>query len=170
MNRTKIVVIGGFMASLAAIFQALPVLLSEAAVILTILSAVPIYTSSRIKPIVGVLSYLVAAVLILLVSAHEAMFFLCTNGIIGVTFGSCRYYKQKKLITLFISSLSMTISLSFMNYIIGIPVFGVAIPGAIVVQIIILFLFSFIYGFLYLLFADFIYKRISKLLITEGDL
>jgi len=170
MNRTKNIVIGAFMATLAAIFQTLPVLFSEAVVILTILSAVPIYTASRIKPALGVLSYFVASVLVLFVSAHEALFFLCTNGIIGVMLVSCRYYKQKKPIILLISSLAMTISLSFMNYIIGIPVFGVALPGVIIVQIILILLFSFTYNFIYLLFADFLFKRIKKLLLNENDL
>ena len=174
MNRTKMIVLGAFMATIAALFQAAPVLLSEVAVILTIFSDLPIYIAARIKPSTGVLSYLVAAFLIMLISTHESLFFLCTNGVVGLSLGICYYYIKnhqlrrcflivysKKLITMMISSIVLTISLSFMNYGIGIPVFGVTLPGPVGLQLTILFLFSLLYNFIYSSFMDFIYKRLK---------
>lgn len=164
MIKTKYIVVAALMAAIAAIFQCLPVLFSEIVIFMTILSALPIYTASRMKPVSGILAYLVAAFLIFLLSTHEGLFFLCTNGIIGLSLGICRFYKQKKLIILLISSFSLLISLSIMNYIVGIPIFGVAIPGKFVIQLLLIALFSAVYNFFYLLVADFLYNR----LITAG--
>ena len=164
MNRTKIIVIGAMMASLAAIFQSFPVLLSEAAVLLTMLSAIPIYIASRINPTSGVLSYLVAAFLILLISTHEAFFSYVPNGVVGLTLGICSHERQKKPATLIISSATLSLSLSIMNYGLGIPIFGADIPGAFPVQFIILILFSFAYNLFFLYFTNIIYYRINRLI------
>ncbi|HWT74425.1 MAG TPA: hypothetical protein VN258_06865 [Mobilitalea sp.] len=161
MSRTRMMIIAALMAAIAAIFQLLPVLLSEFAVLLTIASALPIYCSSRIKPLAGILSYLVAAFLIMLFSTHEGLFFLCSNGMIGLSLGVCRYYKQKKLNILLISSFCTTLSLSIMNYGIGIPVFGTSLPGNLVMQLSIIYTFLLVYNFIYLLMADSIYKRLE---------
>jgi riboflavin transporter FmnP len=160
MNRTKVIVIGALMAALAAVFQSLPVLLTEIFILLTILSAIPIYISSRINPLSGVLSYFVAATLIFMISTHEGLFFLCTNGVVGLSLGLCCYYRLKKPVLLLICAAVMTFSLSIMNYGIGIPIFGAAIPGPFPVQLLLLLLFSAVYSFIFLVASDFIYQRV----------
>ncbi len=147
------------MAALAAILQAAPVFLTEAAVALTVFSALPIYIAARLNPVTGILSYLAAFFVILFLSSHEALFFLCTNGVVGLGLGSLRYYRRKKPVTVLLSSAALTISLSIMNYGIGIPVFGTAIPGTWQLQLFLLYLFSAIYSMIYLYFAEFICKR-----------
>lgn len=147
------------MAALAAILQAAPVFLTEAAVLLTIFSALPIYISARLNPVTGVLSYLAAFFVIMLLSSHEALFFLCTNGVVGLGLGCLRYVKQKRTVTILLNSIALTVSLSIMNYGIGIPVFGTAIPGGWQLQLLLLYLFSAVYSLIYLLFAEFICSR-----------
>lgn len=165
MSNTKTVVVGALLAVIAALFQVIPVFLSELFVILTILSAVPIYIVSRLSPKIGLLSYFTASMLIMLISTHEGIFFLCTNGIIGISLGICSYYTKKKTITWLISSVILTITLSIMNYGIGIPVFGTNIPGGIIIQLAILFIFSVVYNIFYYKFSSLIFKLIKKLKI-----
>ncbi|MBH1941860.1 hypothetical protein I5677_13235 [Mobilitalea sibirica] len=159
MNRTKMIVFGALMAALAAIIQSLPALLTEAVIFITIFSSIPIYIIARIKPTVGVLSYLVAAFLVMLISLHEALFFLFSNGVVGLSLGSCSYFMIRKLLLAVLSALMLTLSLCIINYGIGIMVFGSELPGALIVQIIIIFVFSCIYVSVYHIFADFIYRR-----------
>ena len=141
MVNTKTLVIGALFAIMAALFQALPIIFSEVFVFLTIFSAIPIYVVARISPKAGVLSYVVAAMLLMIISTHEGLFFLCTNGIIGCSLGISRYYTNKKAIIWVCSSIALTMTLSIMNYGIGIPVFGTKIPGLLYFQLFILFLF-----------------------------
>lgn len=146
---TKTIVIGSLLAAIAAIFQLIPVFLTEGLVFLTILSAIPIYLISIINPKIGFLSYLITGTLVIIFSIHEGLFFLCTNGVVGMSLGICSHYTKKKLIIWVISSIALTISLNIMNYGIGIPVFGFKIPVGMPIQIVILFVFSLIYNIIY---------------------
>lgn len=163
MMDTKTVVIGALLAVIAAFFQAIPVLISEVFVILTVFSAAPIYIVSRLNPRAGVLSYFVASMIIMLISTHEGIFFLYTNGIIGVSLGVCSYYTKNKAFIWLISSFILTFTLSFMNYCIGIPVFGMKIPGVFIIQLSILFIFSAVYNIIYDYFSSFIFKLLKRI-------
>jgi len=160
--KTKTLVIGALLAVIAAFFQVMPVFFSEVFIFFTIFSAVPIYIVSRINPKAGVLSYFVAGILVMLISTHEALFFLFTNGVVGTSLGVCRYYTNRKSIIFSISSLALTIALSIMNYGIGIPVFGTKIAGGMMIQLVILFLFSSVYNIIYYYFSDYIFKILKK--------
>jgi len=162
MTNTKTVVIGALFAVIAALIQLVPILLSEIFVFFTIFSAVPIYIVSRINPKAGVLSYFVASMIVMLLSTHEGLFFLCTNGIVGISLGIGCYYTKMKAITWFLSSLVLTITLSIMNYGIGIPVFGSKIPGVMIIQIAIIFLFSAIYNIFYYYFLSYIFNLLKR--------
>jgi len=98
----------------------------------------------------------------MILSVHEGLFFLCTNGIIGISLGICSFYKKSKAITWVLSSLMLTITLSIMNYGIGIPVFGSKIPGSLAIQIAIIFAVSAIYNIFYYYFSSFIFKLLEK--------
>lgn len=160
--KTRTLVIGALLAVIAAFFQVMPVLFSEVVMFLTIFSAVPIYIVCRIDPKAGILSYFVAGIIIMTVSTHEGLFFLCTNGIIGICLGLCRYYTDRKHIIFIISSIALTITLSIVNYGIGIPVIGSKLPGGILIQLMILFLISLVYNSIYYYFADFIFKILER--------
>lgn len=135
---------------------------SEIFVLLTLFSAVPIYIVSRINPKAGALSYFVASLLVMLISTHEGIFFLCTNGIVGLSLGTCSYYTKKRILIWFISSLILTITLSFMNYVVGIPIFGAKIPGAMIIELVIIFVFSCVYNTIYYYFSNFIFKLLKR--------
>ena len=159
MLNTKTLIIGSLLAVIAALFQSVPVLFSEIFVLVTVFSAIPIYIVSRINPKAGILSYFVASIIVMLISTHEGLFFLCTNGIIGVSLGICNYYTKRKINIWFISSIILTAALSVMNYGIGIPVFATKIPGGLLIQLIYCFysqlyiiLFTIIFQVLYLIF------------------
>ena len=162
MINTRTIIIGSLFAVIAALFQLIPTFFSEIFVFITIFSAVPIYIVSRINPKAGVLSYIVSSMIIMILSVHEGLFFLCTNGIVGISLGICSYYIRSKAITWFLSSFILTITLSIMNYGIGIPVFGGDIPGVMINQIAIIFFFSIIYNILYFYFSSFIFNILKK--------
>lgn len=162
MTNTRTLVIGSLFAIMAALFQSLPAIFSEVFVLFTIFSAIPIYIVAKISPKNGVLSYLVAALLIMIISTHEGLLFLGTNGTIGCSLGICSYYTNKKPIIWTFSSIALTITLSIINYIIGIPVFGTKLPGALFTQLVIIFLFSVLYIVIYSYLGDFVFKRLLK--------
>ncbi|MEQ8155446.1 MAG: hypothetical protein ABRQ25_11265 [Clostridiaceae bacterium] len=162
MVNTKVIVIGAFLSVIAAVFQLIPALLSEVFVLLTIFSTVPVYIVSRISPKAGIMSYFVASIIIMIASVHEGLFFLCTNGIVGLSLGICRYYTKSRAVIWSLSSVALTITLCVINYGIGIPVFGSVIPGEIAIQLTIIFIFALIYNIFYYYFSGFIFDCLKK--------
>lgn len=162
MNRTKLIVLGAFFVSLSVVFQLIPVMFSEIFVLATMLSALPIYMIAKMNPKIGVAGYITAATLISLFSVHEGMFFMCTNGAVGLALGATHYYTNKKTIIFLISTVALTIALSTMTFIVGIPVFGFAMQINFYIQIGILLIFSLIYSIFYFYISDFIFKTINK--------
>ena len=160
--KTKMIVIGSLFATIAALFQLTPIFFSELFIFITIFSAIPIYVVSRINYKAGILSYFVASMIVMTLSVHEGLFFLCTNGIVGLSLGICSNYTKRKIIIWFVSALMLTASLSIMNYGIGIPVFGAKIPGAMAVQIGIIFLVSMVYNIFYYYITSFVFKNIQE--------
>lgn len=57
----------------------------------------------------------------------------------------------------------LTITLSIMNYGIGIPVFGIKLPGAMAVQIGIIFLVSIVYNVFYYYITSFVFKNLQNI-------
>ena len=53
MSRTKLIVLGALFTSLAVIFQMVPVVFSKAFVLVTMLSAIPIYLTAKMDPKTG---------------------------------------------------------------------------------------------------------------------
>lgn len=155
------------MAGIATIFQSIPFYLSEAFALLTILSAIPVYTAARTNPVSGALSYVITVILLLFVSPHEALMFLFTNGVVGLSLGSTSYFKLNKILSVGGSSVIQTIFLCILNYGLDISIFGIKIPGTIIIQLILILGSTMGYNFAYQAFADFIYKRIKTSGITD---
>lgn len=161
MINTKILVLGGLLAVLSAVFQIIPVFFSEALVILTIFSTLPQYIISRISLKAGILAYFTAFILILLFSIHEAIFFVFTNGIIGLSLGSLQHIYGKKIIVPSISSLVLALALYTLNFILCIPVFGTNLLWPIPLQICLLVIFSLIYCTVYFYISNIIFNLLK---------
>ncbi|MDD2495948.1 MAG: hypothetical protein PHE29_12240 [Tissierellia bacterium] len=153
---------GGLLICLSAILQLLPTTFGEIFIIATILSAIPIYILSRISPKVGLIGYIIAGICIFFFNVHEGLFFLFTNGLVGVSLGTFNYILESKLLISLFSGIVLTLSLSIVNFIIGIPVLGINLPGKLLTQISILMVFSIVYSFVYLYLANFIYNFLKK--------
>lgn len=163
MTKTRALAIGGILTGLAVLFQTIPAILTETFVFMTVVSTLPVYLASRLSPKTGLCTFSAAAVLVMLVSLHEGLLFIFTNGILGLISGIASYYFKRKIITALMSSLVLTCSLGVVNYIICIPVFGFKIPGAIWMQLAGIFVFSFIYSSVYLYVSNIIFDKMFKL-------
>jgi hypothetical protein len=159
MNYTKQVVLGAFFAGLAALLQLVPTFFSEVFVFITMLSAIPIYAISRLSPKIGFLAYLIAGFIVLSLSPHEALFFMFTNGPLGLALGVAHYYTPIKVLIVGLSALTLTLTLSLLTFILGVAVFGTPIPGAWWLKVLTILGFSSIYSIIYYLFANYLFKK-----------
>lgn len=167
MNRTKIIATGVLMAAVATIIQGIPAFLSESFALLTLASAIPVYTAARSNPLSGVISYAATVVLLLFVDPGESLNFLLTNGVVGISQGLTTNFKLKKIPALAVSSAALTVTSSIMNLGIGTPVLGVTLPGSAIIQILTTLVISAGYNFGYQIAADFIYQKLQSSGITD---
>ncbi len=165
MQSTKTIVLAGLLACLASLFQLLPLFLSEAFVILTIFSSIPIYIICRISPKIGIYAVITSFILISLLSPHEGLFFICTNGPVGASLGCFSHYVSNKQIIIFVSSIILSCTLCIMNFIIGIPIFGTPLSGALIIQVFLIIVISYMYTYVYWYFSQLIYKRIKNFIL-----
>jgi len=160
MSQTKLIVLGALFTSLTVIFQMVPVFFSEAFVLVTMLSALPIYMTAKLDPKIGVAGYITAAILITLFSTHEGLFFACANGVVGLALGVTHFYTNKKIIIISIATVALTFTLSTVTFVIGIPVFGFVMNTSILIQIAILLIFSLLYCMFYFYISNMVFRKI----------
>lgn len=167
MNRTKIIALGIIMAAVATIIQGIPVFLSEAFALLTLASAIPVYTASRSNPISGAISYAVTFVLLLFLDSGEALNFLLTNGVVGLSHGITSNFKIKKIPALGISSVALTITSAIMNFGLDTPVLGVVLPGSGLIQLVLMLVIAVGYNFGFHILADVVYQKLQTAGVTN---
>ncbi len=164
MSRTRLIVLGALFASLAAIFQIVPVIFSPIFIVIAILSGLPIYLIAKLNPKIGLAAYVTAIFLIALVSAHGAMLFLCINGVVGLALGATHYYTDKKSTIILLATVALTITLtiglSIMTFIIGIPIIGFATTN-VFIDISIIMIISLLYIIAYFYMSNYIFKKIN---------
>jgi len=159
VKNLNVLVLGGLMTCLSAIFQILPVFLSEAAVIITVFSSVPIYIIAGINPKVGFLTVAASFFLVSFFSLHEAGLFLFTNAPVGFSLGYFNYHTRRKSLIILKLSIILTFSLCIFNFLIGIPVFGIPVPGdTMSLQISFILVFSIIYNCLFYKLCKLLYN------------
>ena len=168
MTSTKQLALAGIFTGLAVLFQVIPCFFSELFIPVTIISTLPIYLISRIKPQIGMASYMAAALLISLISIHEGVFFLCTNGLLGFTLGMSLSKTKKKYVAICIASSALTLSLVFITFILGISVFGFKTLTGILPQMFVLLLFSSIYTALLAYLMENLFAFIVKKCFING--
>jgi hypothetical protein len=162
MSGAKKIAILAILTVFTILIQIIPAISSHKYVLLTMFSALPIYLITRTSGPMGLIAFVAAGILIFGISSHEGLFFLFTNGPVGLVLGLGWYFKKGNLAASFFSGLILTITLSLLNFVIGIKVFGANIPGWMGVQILLIFLFSFIYSAIYSLMAGFVYRLLRK--------
>lgn len=158
--KTKYIILGGLLAVISAILQCIPAFLSEAFIFLTVLSTIPIYIIAKKQPTLGILSYIIAFILISFISPHENIMFIFTNGILGLSLGICNYFTDKKFLICSISTILLTFSICIVNFIIGINIIGFSFNLSFL-PIVLIFLATSVYSFIFLVICKFFYKRIN---------
>lgn len=156
------ITLGGFLVGISIVFQLIPVVFGEAFILATILSAFPIFILAKINPRTGFIGFVVAGILVLSFDSHEGLFFLFTNGPVGLSLGTLSYYSKVRRCIFIGAGLILAFTLSIMNFILGIPILFISIPGTLLIQVSILIIFSIFYCFMYLYIADLMIDLFNK--------
>lgn len=123
----------------------------EALVALTTVSALPLYLIGRENVQTAVMSYFCIGFMLIQVNPHQFLFFVATNGLLGLALGICDKKIKYGPVCVIISSLALFGGTMAVTYAIGLMV-SWWIP-------VVLFPFCFLYAGLYRLLARKVYVK-----------
>lgn len=149
----------GILTGLAIVLQVLPGLLSTQAVLLTVLSALPIFIITRIQPILGPLAYWLAGLLLFVVAPQQSVFFILVNGPLGVLLGIGPLYSGDNRLISLITGMVVAINVGIILFGFQVQIFGAWLMGPLALQMAILALISFLFCYAYLRLANLVLKQ-----------
>jgi hypothetical protein len=153
-------VTAALMALIAAILQAAGGFIPGFGILISPFSTVPIIISMLISQLYGILSYFLTISLLLLIQPSELIIFPFTTGAmaIGIGFGFILFNKGWKVITF--SSLFLCIGICLLLYVLRFPVLGPFLIEFRVWNIIVIYLFSLVYCWLWI---ELVFRLLPKL-------
>lgn len=151
----------GMLTSLIIALEVVASQFGEALVIITVFSALPVFILTKKNIKWGLLSYSVVTVLLSIINFHQMLFFIFTNGLIGICLGVSCNLKIKKCCAPVIAAVFTTGGMNILSIILGINFFNF-FGSYILLNELIICILLVIYCSLYLWGADKIYKHIEK--------
>lgn len=143
---------------MTVMFQAAPVFLPAIGLVLSPFSTLPIALATYFHFSLGVAVLASSSLLLVIVSAQEAVILLFTTGLLGIAIGALLVQKRI-VISTFLASMILTSGILVLTYLIQIPLFA-KIADSFSVLLIILGFYSF--SFAYSLIWNILIRRIAN--------
>jgi hypothetical protein len=147
---------------LAAVLQAAPGIFGESFALAVCLCGFPVYIAARFNSIWGIAVYLAAAAILAYFNTGEALFFICTNGFIGLSLGILKYHFKSNYTIPAFSALIVNMMLFIVNYFFKINIIDNLTFKTPVTQALALFPFLYIYCLIYFRLAVFANKLLRR--------
>lgn len=160
--KTNELTFAAVLTALILVIEVLAAKTGEALVILTIFSTLPLYILTCKKVKLGLMSYSIVALVLCMINFHQLIFFLFTNGLIGLTLGILSQYR-KALRVVVTASISV-MGLLGVSLVLGINLFEMVYKEAMIVGVIVIFVLMMIYCWFYDWFAKMIDERVNKII------
>lgn len=162
-SRSRLLVFAALMAVSAALLQSMGAF-SGIGFLISPLATAPIFLITVMSKRFGLLAYLVAIFILLVIRPDELFVFPFTTGLLGVSLGITLSLARNFFVLVFANGLTLSIGIYFILYILKFPVLGPS--GAqtfdgIVVGLI--FLFAVVYSAVWLVLSRFLLKKLSSL-------
>lgn len=122
MSIGRFICIGGILTTIAVLFQSAPVFLPAIGLALSPLSTLPIAIASVSNISLGFTVFFSSTLILVIVSAQEAIILFFTTGLLGMAIGTL-LYRKGIIISILFSSITLSLGMIFLTYIVGIPAF-----------------------------------------------
>ncbi len=122
-SNTNRLVLGALLTSIAVIFQSLGAL-GGIGYAFSMLSTMPIFLAAMVSARIGMLSYLVSILLLLLLQPSELFVFPFTTGILGLSMGLSLRICKKTFLVPIISALSLGLGIFILIELLHFPILG----------------------------------------------
>lgn len=156
---------GFIFTALILLFQSAPVWLHGLGLFLSPLATLPAALATVLSIPLGVVVYMAAAFLLMIVSPQEAAIFLLGTGLLGLSLGIG--HKKETLQRILISATALFIGLIFLTKLILIPVFGPLTPRSLGVEFLVFLPFSLLYTSIWAAVIPFVLSRLDKISLSR---
>ena len=164
-TKAKRLVLGCFLACIAAILQAAGGFLPGIGYFISPFATLPILIGAMFFLQMGVMSYIVTILLLFILFPSELVVFPFTTGLLGIGIGAAFSFFKKRISIISSGAILLTIGIMSLLYVFQFPVLGPAAShsfsfltaGSI-------FLFSFLYSWIWVEMALFFFKRFKTII------
>ena len=157
-------VFGALFASLAAILQAAGGLLPGVGYFISPFSTAPILLCAMLRFPLGVMSYILTNLLLLILQPSELMVFPFTTGLLGLSVGAAFHFFKRRLTINITGTIVLTLGIHSLLYVFHFPVLGPIVSKSFSFFITGgIFLFSFLYNWIWVDVGLFCFKRLKKI-------
>ncbi|MEG1820325.1 MAG: hypothetical protein RR069_04965 [Oscillospiraceae bacterium] len=155
-------VFSSLLIAIVIIIETVVIYSGESLVAITILSTIPLYFICRIDLLYGWLSFLSVGILLLIISPHQMMFFVCTNGLVGTTLGISKVKSSSFVVQSIACSIALYCGLCVVVSVLGIESFAYKNWYYILAVIAFCVVYSTLWNFMLARIYDYA-KKITKL-------
>lgn len=148
-NTTKLV-LGAVFAAFAAIFQSAG-FFAGIGYAFSILTTLPIFLSTLVSIRIGMMTYFITILLLMIIQPTELHVFPFTTGLLGISLGIAFTLWKSWLAIILFGGVSLTAGIMFLLYVFHFPVLGPSVSGKFDIKITFLILvFSLFYSWLWM--------------------
>ncbi|MFA9558236.1 hypothetical protein ACERII_13085 [Evansella sp. AB-rgal1] len=146
ISKARFVSVGGMLTTIAVIFQSAPVFFPVVGLVFSPFSTLPIALAAFLNIPLGVSVYVASALILAFIYIQEAIILVFTTGLLGLSIGTF-LYRKGMVLSIFFSSILLTLGMLLLTYFLGVAVFGDATTSArIPLTIFLFFAFSLMYA------------------------
>lgn len=166
LKRTNAICLGGILTAITVVFQTAPVFLPAVGLALSPLSSLPVLLAAALEIPMGIAVLFSSVFIIFAVSPQEAVILLLTTGPLGLSIGSL-LFRKGRIITLFLSAISLFTGIALLTYVVGIPAFGDFSKEFSFTMFLSFLLFSFVYACFWTFCAGKFIGKLRKLRLLQ---
>ncbi|MED3564331.1 hypothetical protein [Bacillus xiapuensis] len=166
-SRTKKLVLGSILAALAAIFQSAGIFVGFGYAF-SILATMPIVLSEMISIRLGLMSYVLTILLLLVIQPSEIIVFPFTTGLLGLSLGMAFKWWENWIAITFFGGISLSVGILFLLYIVKFPVLGPSVSHTFQFPVVlVILLFSLFYSMVWMGLSRKVYKLLFRTTIKR---
>ncbi|MFP7732375.1 hypothetical protein ACLHDF_02930 [Priestia aryabhattai] len=162
LSKTRQLVLGALFTSLAALFQSAGGFLPGIGIFISPLSTAPILFCFILSLPLGIITYILTNLTLLIIQPSELIIFPFTTGILGIGIGVAFYFFKQRLYIIISGAILLTIGIITLLYVFKFPVLGPMISKNFSLSTTcFLFLFAFLYSWIWVELSLAYFKRLK---------
>ncbi|MEH7886080.1 hypothetical protein V7654_17405 [Bacillus sp. JJ1609] len=164
-TKTKRLIFGSILACMAAVLQATGGYLPGLGYLISPFATQPILICAMFSLPIGVMSYFLTILLLLILQPSELIVFPFTTGLLGIGIGAAFSFFGKRLSIICVGAVSLFIGIMILLYVFHFPVLGPTVSDSFSFLITgSVSLFAFLYSMLWVELALFFFKRLKSII------